>query len=136
MFVLLCVVLINGFLGLLIFTRNTRSTVNRLFLLLTFSIYMWAIASYLTDNAPVDQRLWWGRVAFFFPVLVTLCLVLLSRVFPVKLKTSTKELAGICCVAIFGMSISLTPLVAKSTITHTNGTDLVPGSMYLVFILI
>ncbi len=136
MFVLLFVVLINGFLGLLIFTRNTRSAVNRLFLLLTFATYMWAIASYLTDNAPVDQRLLWGRIAFFFPVLVTLCLVLLSRVFPVRLKTSRKELVAVICLAAFNMFISLTPLVAKSAVIHGNGTDLAPGSMYFVFILI
>jgi signal transduction histidine kinase len=135
MFVLLFVVLINGFLGLLIFTRNTRASVNRLFLLLTFATYMWAIASYLTDNAPVDQRLLWGRIAFFFPVLVTLCLVLLSRVFPVQLKTTRKELAAICGLAAFNMLISLTPLVANSATIHGNGTDLAPGSMYFVFIL-
>lgn len=136
MLILLFIVFINGFLGLLIFLRNTRSVVNRLFLLLTAGTYTWAICSYLTDNAAVSQRLWWGRLAFFFPVVVTLSIALLSRYFPLKLKTSQKELVSVVGISLIGMAITLTPLVAKSAHPRGTVTDLEPGSMYFGFIAI
>lgn len=137
MLTLSLIVAINISLGLIIFLRNTSSSVNRLFLVLAISTSAWVASSYLTDHAALDQRLLWGKLAFAFPVVATLCLALLSRSFPMRVTKSKKELWLIYGLAALAILISLSDLVVKGIhIREDGGTDLTPGILYFGFILL
>jgi signal transduction histidine kinase len=136
MFVVLLVVVLNIVLGLLIFVRNAKATTNRLFLLLTVMATLWCIASFLTDSANQTDRLAWGRLAFMFPVLFSVCLALLARVFPVNLKTSWRYLSVIVAAGLLNAAICLTPLVVSGAYFEGDTTKLVPGPLYGLFIVI
>lgn len=136
MLVLIFIIFANSFLGLMILLRNPRSTTNRLFFALVICCILWMISSFLTDNAPIEQRLWWGKLAFVFPIFVTLCLALLSKVFPINTKSSKNLPIKLFGLAAVGVIISLTDLVVNGMQVKANGTDLTPGPLYFGFVII
>lgn len=130
MAILIFIVLINAFVGFLVFARNTKSAVNRIFLAMSLSICLWSISSYFTDNASPDLRLFFAKAAFFFPVVVSGLLALFSRVFPLKLGFTKKGLLYVTFVTAVGIIFSVTNLVVYGVKVRTDGTDVVPGLMY------
>ncbi len=131
MTVLLSIVIINALLGILVFTRNPRSRVNILFLVIVVFICLWTLSNYFTDHSPEHLRLFLDRSSFVFPVMLSGTLALLSRIFPVRLNVSRKIILYISAVTIFGVFISSNWLVVRSiTIASDGTTNSVPGPLY------
>lgn len=135
MLMLSLIVIVNATLGLFVLLRNTRSTVNRLFFLVTLSVILWSVSSYLTDHAAHDQRAVWASLAFVFPVFLLFSLALLSHYFPVRLGISHFSKSVLSLIFLVSAAVCASPLVVDDiTIRPDGGTTIIPGPLYFIFI--
>ena len=132
----LLIVIFNITLGVIIYIRNPRDRVNVAFLFLAIMVSAWSYASHLTDTAAIGTREFYARCAFVFPMLVTLTVTYLAHIFPSNLRKSGPLIEGLWL--IFGLIVvflSGTSLVSKSIKVRLDGTDIIPGVLYVPYLL-
>ena len=123
-------------LGVLILLRNPKKVTNQTFFTLVIFTVMWMISSFYTDNANIEQRLFWAKLAFMFPVLVTYSLSFLFRVFPTAVGFKSSIITASTLLAVAGLFLSISNLVVADIIVIVGGTAIEPGPLYPVYILI
>ena len=80
MFIILLIVIVNLLLSCLVLSQNAKSMVNRTFYYGGF-YGLWMVSSFLTDNALVEYRLVWAKLAFVFLSLLLVVLRFCSVIF-------------------------------------------------------
>ncbi len=110
--------LLNSFLGLFVFYRNTRSWTNRFFLILTFLINIYLVTNYLSLHPPLptaDNQLFWIRVVMFVCSFIGPALFLLIHTFPGdKITLSRTKLISLLLLCTISATASLLPFVFTS----------------------
>lgn len=130
-------ILLNFYLGLFVFFRNTKSWTSRLFLALTLFINGYVITNYLSLHPPINSpqnQLMWIRIVMAEASFIGPTLLILVHTFPgdkIRLSLWKLYLLGILCVSSFILSLS--PFLFTS-IEYPNGQPVpVPGPAIPVF---
>jgi len=133
------VLIVNFFLGLIVYLRNPQSWTNRFFLMLTLLIALYAVVHYLSLHPPIDilgDQLFWIRADMAVGAFIGPLLFLLVYVFPQSVfELPKKYLYGVLGLAVTTAALSFTPFIFKA-LEFPNGTPLpIPGSgIFLYFI--
>jgi signal transduction histidine kinase len=120
-------------LGLVTLVNNPRQQTNRIFSSLSSLSGIYALANYLADH---DQTrgLFWVRSTFVLGALLVMFMLLFLGGFPRKLlsqRTSILIIASSVFIAVISCFKSFIP----SVILHPQKTEVVTGSLYIVFII-
>lgn len=123
---------VNVLLGLLVLTRNYRSTVNRLFLLFTIALSLWASSSVISDSTQNYQlSKVTAQLAFSFSFLGLVLIWLFSVNFLGKHALNTKKYITIVAASVIIGVIFATELVYHLTSIDTYET----GVLYIPYLL-
>lgn len=136
MFIILLIVIVNLLLGFLVLSQNAKSMVNRTFFIMVVSMVLWMVSSFLTDNALVEYRLVWAKLAFVFPVVVTSSFALFAQSFSFKSTLESGSAKYIITTGFIGVVLSITNLVVGGIVTSDRSTAINPGLLYSVYIII
>ena len=136
MFIILLIVIVNLLLGFLVLSQNAKSMVNRTFFIMVVSMVLWMVSSFLTDNALVEYRLVWAKLAFVFPVVVTSSFALFAQSFSFKSTLESGSAKYIITTGLIGVVLSITDLVVGGIVTSDRSTAINPGLLYSVYIII
>lgn len=122
---------VNVWLALAVYTRNKRSPANRWFAAAVLMIVGWLTLAFFSDQVLLrDQALVLNRLTMAAAVLMGVCLVGFTRVFPSSqppLQQRYRALLGMG-VIIAGIT-AFTPLVIVGARTEEWGTSIVGGTM-------
>jgi signal transduction histidine kinase len=127
----LLIVTVNSVLGILVLSRNPKKPVNRIFILLTIALSLWATASIVSDSTSnYELSKITSQLAFGFSYLVFVLIWLFSSVLShSKLKLSYPSIA---VLSILSAIIFSTPLVYNLTSISSSET----GYLYLVYVVV
>lgn len=109
--------LLNLVLGVVVYTKNPKRDVNKLFFLLTLSIIIWSGVNYMSVSPALLTRLAWIRLVLFFAAPLSLLIFLTFTAFPAssaKLSPRIRTILFIVTPAV--MILTLTPLVFKGIV--------------------
>ncbi len=134
------ITIVNVLLGLLVLTRNYRSTVNRLFLLFTIALSLWASSSVISDSTQNYQlSKVTAQLAFSFSFFGLVLIWLFSVKFFGKRTLDTKKYIVIIIASLIVGVLFATELVyyLTSIDTYETGVLYIPYllSMVLLFVL-
>lgn len=106
----------NLVLGFIVFYGKPKSLTSKLFLLLTLSISLYSVCTYLINHiANIVSFLWVLRFTMFSAVLFATSFFLLALNFPSDTWLSTKkQLYGISTLSVITLILTLTPTVFQS----------------------
>ena len=129
--------IVNGFLGILIFSRNPRSWTNRFFFMLVIVLNAYIVVNYLSlhPSRPGDQ-FFWIKVVMFTSAFMGPLLFMLAHTFPGdKISLQRPYLIGLAVITLLTAGFSLAGYVFKALV-YTNGRPLpVPGLAMPLFFL-
>ena len=134
LFLFLVVVLVNLILGYVVYSRNSKNQLNRLFIVFIASIVFWCTSNFLVDVKGVDA-LFWTRLTYLGSTLISIFLVYFSLIFP----SAKKAIAWWKHLLILSISILILILFCFTNlgligITHLSwGVDIIPGQLYFVY---
>ncbi len=123
LFIITSLVIINGTLGFLVITRNSKATLNRLFLLMTMGITLWVTSSAISDNtANYDLARYTSFLAFGASFFAISCAYLFSYVFRFgRLKRYHLFIFIFCVILSFLYATPLVYDLGATIDTYTNG---------------
>lgn len=134
---ILIVILTNIFLGLLVFYKDQKKIVNRLFLAMTSAAAIWSFGILLfTELKEITWALAGLRIAFGGASLVAVSLFLFSRTFPRQLKPLSRgKYFIILLLPLLFIIISIfTSLIVRNLEVKSWGLNPVYGPLYLFFV--
>lgn len=127
-FFVILTVLVNIFLGLLVWKSDKKSLSNKFFSMITLIISSWAIANYFSLNSRnPDMTLFWIRMVMFITTPLAPVLYLFTRSFPrneENISLGLKVLIIFECLLLF--SLAFTPFMF-SGVSIIKGIKPVPG---------
>lgn len=108
---------INGLLGLVVYSKNPRSATNRLFAVLIVTFICWSSVNYTSLHPALLPQLMWIRLVMFTAAPLCLMVFLTFTVFPSTTMTGSKLIRKLATVyTMFVMVLTLTPLVFKGLV--------------------
>lgn len=130
--VIIVTVATNIGLGFFIYARNSRANANKAFLLLSFTMVLWMLCSYLTDNFPSNNgKLFFGKASFAVSLLIIISIINLAKSFPSPRGYKPIDwalISGLLSVSAISFS---TLIVASIEPTKYGVTTVNPGPLYL-----
>src|SRR3989338_2050849 len=128
-----------GYLGILVYTKNTKNWTNRLFGLLALVLNIYIIINYISLHPPIQtglSQLFWIRAVMFISSFIGPILFVLSYNFPnAKIYLPKKILISLITIASASIISSITPLVFKSLEFRDGEPVPQPGIGIFIFIL-
>jgi len=129
--------IINGFLGILIFSANPRSWTNRFFFMLVVVLDAYIIVNYLSLHpGRIEDQFMWIRVVMSIAAFMGPLLFMLAHTFPGdRIRLRRPYLVSLVFITFLTAGLSLIGKVFKA-LTYTDGGPLpVPGpAMPLFFV--
>ena len=123
-------------LVLFVLQSNKHELANRAFGLLSFSLLVWALLSYLYAAFPtVAQNIFTVRLTMFFVVAQNACFVLFTRTLTNKPTRLSKRVVAYIVLTIGTATLSLTPLLFTKLAQGPRGLYPLAGPGILAFII-
>jgi signal transduction histidine kinase len=125
----------NVALGMLIMIRNPRQKQAQAFLVTSITVTLWAIANYFTDHAPtVMLNDTFARLALLFAFLTVAAVYSFTQ----NLNEARIGIRNVFLwpIIISGGLFSLSNYVLKGVVHYTSRTDVVPGELNGLYILL
>lgn len=126
--------LVNIGLGLLVFLRDSRSTVTKAFFWLTIFLTGWTISNYITDNAiSLEASIFFNRTAYLAGFLALFSSAVFSASF--ARTTFKKNYQKILAYAISGVVcvLSITDLIAGKVVYEEGEKKFILGPFVAIF---
>ncbi|MCX5750565.1 MAG: ATP-binding protein [Candidatus Saganbacteria bacterium] len=95
----------NITLGLLVYLKNVKNPANRLFMFLTFAVFLWAfsVLSY-SEAHTLEMAFLWSKVSAFFALLIGILSFYFSFYFPKKFKELNASIKAFLWSLLFVIS--------------------------------
>ena len=130
-------VIVSILLGLLVLKRLNKDQTKITFVLLNFSIALWATANYFSVSVEPAESLKWIRLVLFFAAPQVLFLFLFVRTFPQKkIQLQKRNFAFLVLYTVFVMVLTLTPAVFESIEIKGESISTIPGPGIPLFALL
>ncbi len=129
---------LNGLLGLVVYTKNPKSTTNRLFIIMIGTFILWSIVNYYSLHPILFSQLIWVRLVLFTAAPLCLMVYLTFTVFPSQSFEGSKTLRLLAIVyTLIVMSLTLTPLVFSSIVVKNGSASptVEPGIAFFVLLV-
>ncbi len=137
LFVLVVTSLVNIVLGLLVYLRNRRGTVNKVFLLFILSVVVWTSSNFFVDRSEsYSGALFWTKITFIASYYIASFLYFFSFVFPNRQLKQSRKIFYLFTPALFLTAATFTDLViggVKDISIHPIAPTF--GPLYYFFVL-
>lgn len=126
-------VLANFGLAIVVFAKNPRNRINRLFGFLALSLVLWLTMNYISTHPFFLDQLTWIRLAMACAAIMSMALLLLTNIFPLG-EPYYKKLQKVTLVAgIVVALLAISPWLFTHLDTSTGSVQPVPGPAMALF---
>ena len=125
---------LNLGLALVVYLNNRRNTVNVSFFIFTLAITFWGVTYIVAQQTGL---LFWGRMVFFFGLLMGFGFILFSSSFPKrirKLNNYEQSFLWLPFLVLLAL-LFFTPLILRGYVVHADNLEPQLGSAYILLIL-
>lgn len=126
----LIVIISNLLLGFFSYTKNPKSATNKLFLILTLILSLWAVTNYFSiQSKTADDVFFWIKLVLTVTSPMVPVIYLLTRAFPGRtIGISTYKLLLIIIFILVTQILSLSGMVYQGVIITNDGVTPVPAA--------
>ena len=132
--ILVIALLANLLLGLVVYSKNPKSTTSRRFMLLAVAICVWALVNYLSVHADHNEQLFLVRLSLFSAAFLNFAVFVMARAFPDTKAAKDSLMLPAFLFTLFVMVLTLTPLVFVGLVPGPTGSIAQPGPGIVLFL--
>ena len=128
---------LNALLGIVVYSKNPKSTTNRLFFLMIGSFILWSVVNYMSVHPALLSQLVWIRMVLLCAAPLCLLVFLTFTVFPSQSFEGSSRVRKLALLyTLIVMGLTLTPLVFKNLIISSTGSANPQPGFGIVFFII
>ncbi len=129
--------LVNTFFGLFIYLRNPRSKANQAFLILTATVVVWMLSSFLGDNGlTYDIKLFFIQLSYAAGLAIIGSVIHLANSLPSPQKYSPWDKITLSFTAAAAV-LCFTPVIVDGIEQTADGLSVsLPGSLYALYVIV